>query len=94
VQVRFSFLSSSRRNGRVMAAATGLVAQLVTASKSRMACATGQSKSPGPLVELVIRLGPGMAGSWFAWALAPQMGAFRRNPVALMLRDEANDVRT
>ena len=33
-----------------------------------------------------------MNGSWFVSALAWNMGAFRRNPVALVLRDETNDV--
>ena len=34
----------------------------------------------------------GLKGSWFVSALAWNMGAFRRNPVALVLRNETNDV--
>jgi hypothetical protein len=34
----------------------------------------------------------GVNRSWFISALAWNLGAFRRNPIALVLRDEPNDV--
>jgi hypothetical protein len=35
---------------------------------------------------------PGMNGSWFVSALAGSMGAFRRDPAALVWRNETNNV--
>jgi hypothetical protein len=49
------------------------------------------SRAPSTLVP-ASALRPRVYGSWFVSALAWSMGAFRRNPGALVLRDEANDV--
>jgi hypothetical protein len=39
----------------------------------------------------VSTLRAGVNGSWFVSALAWNLRAFRRNPIALVLRDETND---
>jgi hypothetical protein len=48
----------------------------------------------GVAERLASVLRPGMNRSWLVSALAWNMGALGRNPIALILRDETNDVLT
>src|SRR2546430_11110657 len=60
---------------------------------SRRTSATGyRPNAPDFHAKVQTNHDPFMNGSWFVWTLAWKSGAFGRYPVALVLRDETNDV--